>query len=142
MHNSNTAAAVNAAEQIGRDKFISIHSGMTWFQNPDRYGVWDMSGTTTTASGVVKNKFIEAKGRDITSSQYGTTFLELKKLDHLLDVAAANNAKAFYFVSYSDGKSFLFDLTNVKNKYAVQQIWCNDVTIGDSPTKKILKDVM
>ncbi|SDJ95261.1 hypothetical protein SAMN04487898_105137 [Pedobacter sp. ok626] len=133
---NNTATRVSEAEQIGRDKFISIHSGMTWTPMPDRYEVVDLSGATHI------NMYIEAKGRNIKSTDYGTTFLELKKLDNLLDIAKANNGKAFYFVTYIDGKSFLFDLTHVKEKYSVQQQWMNDITIGDYATQKVLKDVI
>lgn len=138
----NSAVAVSAAEQKGRYKFISIHSGMTWTPYSDRYDVVDLSGATINKAGVVKKKFIETKGRDIKSTEFGTTFLELKKLNNMLDFAEANGGKAFYFVTYTDGKSFLFDLTNVKAQYPVQQEWCNDITIGDNPTKKILKDVI
>lgn len=139
---NNTAARVAAAEDVGRSLFISIHSGITWTEMPDRYEIFDLSGTTTTSSGEVINMFIEAKGRNIKSTAYSTTFLELSKLNNLLDIAKANNGKSFYFVNYTDGKSFLFDLTNVKEKYAVQKEWCNDITIGDNPTQKILKDVI
>lgn len=136
-NSNNTAARVSQAEQIGRDKFINIHSGMTWAESIDRYGVWDLSGATITIK-----MYIEAKGRMISSTQYSTTFLELKKLDNMLDFAACNGGKAFYFVTYTDGKSFLFDLTHVKDRYTTQQIWCNDVTIGDYPTQKIKKDII
>jgi hypothetical protein len=137
-----SAARVSEAEQIGRDKFISIHSGMTWTQYPDRYDVVDLSGATINKNGVTVNMFIEAKGREIKSNKYVTTFLELKKLNNLLDIAKANDGKAFYFVTYTDGKSYIFDLTNVKQKYAVQREWCNDITIGDQPTQKVLKEVI
>ncbi|WP_316817303.1 hypothetical protein [Pedobacter nyackensis] len=143
MYNSkNTAAKVAAQEKYARDKFISIHSGSTWTEYEDRYAVVDLSGATTTSDGIVKNKFIETKGRNIPSNEYGTTFLELKKLDNMLDFAEINDGKAFYFVTYTDGKSYLFDLTHVKEKYAIQQQWMNDVTIGDYTTQKVLKDVI
>jgi hypothetical protein len=144
MYNNskNTATRVSEAEQIGRDKFILIHSGNTWTPYVDRYAVVDLSGSTKNKNGDEINMFIEAKARDIKSTEFGTTFLELKKLDSMLEFATCNGGKAYYFVTYIDGKSFLFDLTNVKSKYAIQQELCNDITIGDKPTQKILKDVI
>lgn len=138
----NSATAVNEAEQKGRDKFISIHSGMTWTPYIDRYDPVDLSGATINKYGITVNMYNEVKSRNIKSTDFGTTFLEVKKLDKLLDIAKANNGKAFYFVTFIDGRSFLFDLTNVKQKYAVQQEWCNNITIGDNPTQKVLKDVI
>lgn len=142
MYNNNTAARVSEAEQIGRDKFIAIHSGMTWTPYEDRYDVVDLSGSTINKNGITINQFIEAKSRNIKSTQYNTTFLELNKLNNMLDYAKSNGGKAFYFVTYTDGKSFLFDLTKVKERFGTKYIWCNDITIGDNPTQKIKKDII
>jgi len=114
-------------EEFGRAIYLQHHTGMEWTSNNDKYGVWDVSGTTAEHTPFNQlDMYIEVKARDVKSSTYPTTFLEVKKCKALLIQAqnSPNRGKAFYFVTFTDGKSYLFDLTKMaKNGFKVTKTW-------------------
>lgn len=134
----NSELKVQQQENKGRQTFTTIFSGVTWTENPERYGIWDLSATT------VSNKvYTEIKSRNISSKDFSTTFLEVKKYQNITDLAKANEGKAFYFVTYSDDVSFLFDLSKLDlTEIPVKEIWMNNVTIGGTtPIHQVKKEV-
>ncbi|MEJ5962796.1 hypothetical protein [Pedobacter immunditicola] len=106
-------------EEFGRAIYLQHHTGMQWITNNDKYGIWDISGSTAEYFPVNPlDYYVEVKARDVKSSTYPTTFLEVKKCKALLIQAqnSPNKGKAFYFVTFTDHKSYLFDLTKLWEK--------------------------
>jgi len=118
---------INQQEQKGRAVFLSIHSGMTWTTSTNKYDVWDVSGSTRNT-----DMFVEIKDREIKSTIYPTTFLQVDKYNNLMQLPASSQkkAKAFYFVNYTDGRSYVFDLANIDNidQYRSKR-WMKDVSL-------------
>lgn len=93
-----------ASEKKGRDKTITILNNVRLIESEDLYSSWDFSGTSLTTF------FLEVKNREILSTDYSTSILEVDKLRSIIKIAKENNAKAYYFTIYNDNKAFLFDL--------------------------------
>jgi len=128
---------VNNQEEKGRGVFLSIFSGMTWTQNQDKFGVWDASGSTKTT-----DMYCEVKSRAIKSNEFYTTFLEVKKYNHLMNLADLSpTGKAFYFVTFTDGVSYLYDLKKIENiEIFRDQRLMKEVTL-EGQTKMVMKDI-
>lgn len=129
---------INQQEQKGRDQFLSFHSGSTanWVAMENKYDVCDITGKTNCEI------FIEIKARDIRSTTYSTTFLEVKKYNHLMDFAhSTSTGKAYYFVTFTDSVAVLFDLTKIKNfQQYYDRRWMKEVSL-EGQTKMVEKEI-
>lgn len=129
---------IKKQEDKGRDIFLICHPNMVWTENKEKFGVWDLRGESGKS-----RMYIEIKNRDIKSTSYTTTFLEKKKLDNLNELKVnGEKTKIYYFVTYSDNVSYLFDLTKLKPKqYTTSKIWMKEVTL-DNQHKQVQKEVI
>lgn len=113
-------STVSNQENLGRNICTGIFTGMTWTPMQLKFDICDLSGNTSNTNNVVIKKsnvdvYIEINVRNLKSTTYNTTFLEVKKHDHLTNLANYPNSKAFYFVAFTDGIAYLFDLKAIKN---------------------------
>lgn len=129
---------VKEQEDKGRAIFTTTFPLMQWTENENKYGSWDLSGSTantynaTLAPAKPIEMFAEIKVRNIESTKYPTTFLEQKKYDQLMNLAnSTDTGKAFYFVSFADNISFLFDLNNISVKKYADVRWMKEVSMDD-----------
>jgi hypothetical protein len=123
-------------EEMGRSVFLSIQTGITWTESQDKYTVWDFSGGTRT------QRFIEVKARKLKSNDFGTTYMQVDKYNNLMDLAnLTSNGRAYYFVTYLDGKSYMYDLKNIPNieMYRSQRLM-KEVSL-EGQTKMVMKDI-
>lgn len=121
-------------EQIGRDKMRKRFSKYQLDESENILEIWDFSGRTQHLGEAEQNYFVEVKDRDATSTQYSTAYLEVPKLNALLDIANANgNAAIIYANFYTDGYCYLFNLRKIN---------LTDVSISKMLLKhKTVKDV-
>ena len=127
---------VNNQEQKGRAVFLSNFTGTTWTTLEDKFAVCDLTGHTSC------DIFIEIKYRDLKSTSYNTTFLEVKKYNHLMEYAnLTSNGRAFYFVTFTDGVSYLYDLKKIENiEIFRDQRLMKEVTL-EGQSKMVMKDI-
>ena len=138
---------IQKQESKGRDIYLQLHPNMSWTTNQDKFGLWDLSGNTScTSNRIIKNSNVdmygEVKVRNLSSTSYSTTFLEVKKYYHLMDLAnLTDNGKAFYFVAFSDATAALFDLKTIDNidQYWTKR-WMKEVTL-EGQTKSVEKEI-
>jgi len=138
---SNNAIANQEAK--GREKFTLQHPHNNWVENTEKFGFWDFSGSTVGKGCTIPtDKYIEVKGREIKSTSYSTSFLEVKKYNQLMALAnQTTTGKAFYFVSYTDNVSILFDLKKIKNiEQYWDKRWMKEVTL-EGQTKTVEKEI-
>lgn len=122
-------------EEIGRAKMRTRFSNKYQLDESENIKeVWDFSGKTQHLGEAEQNYFVEVKDRDAASTTYKTAYLEVPKLNGLLDIANANgNAAIIYANFYTDGYCYLFNL---------RKISLTDVTISKMLLKhKTVKDV-
>jgi hypothetical protein len=120
---------IKKQENKGRDIFLTCNPSMKWVESTSKFDVWDLVGENNNTK-----MYVEIKNRGIKSTSYSTSFLELKKYKNLNDVASnsTGKAKAFYFVSYTDNISYLFDLTKLKlDELKVEKRWMLEVTLDN-----------
>lgn len=135
--------AIATQEAIGRQIFVLQHPGNQWVNNNEKFGQWDVSGSTKSNSATApSDKYIEIKARQIRSSDYLSTFLEVKKYDQLMALAIqTKTGKAFYFVTFTDNTALLFDLKNIRNieKFKETRLM-KEVTL-EGQTKLVEKEI-
>lgn len=121
-------------EQIGRDKMKTRFSKYQLDESEDVYEAWDFSGKTQHLGESEQNYFVEVKDRQIASTEYSTAYLEVDKMNRLLDIANDNgNAAVMYVNFYTDGYCYIFNL---------RKVMLTDVAISKMPMKhKTLKNV-
>jgi hypothetical protein len=130
---------IKKQENKGRDIFLLCHPIIQWVENNEKFGIWDMCGTSDKSK-----MYVEIKNRGIKSTSYPTSFLELKKYKNLTDIASnsTGKAKAFYFVSYTDNVSYLWDLTKLKvDELKIEKRLMKEVTL-DNQNAMVMKEVI
>jgi len=134
---------IEEQEQKGRAIYLSIFTGMTWHCSQSKYDTYDASGSTISkVDNTQLDIFSEIKVREISSTDYYTSFLEVKKYASLIELTKSNpdvRAKAFYFVHYNDKVAYLFDLTAIKpDEYTAKWRLMKEVSL-DGQTKMVEK---
>ena len=122
-------ALIKKQENKGRDIFLTCNPSMKWVESTSKFDVWDLVGSKNDTK-----MYVEIKNREIKSTSYSTSFLELKKYKNLTDIAntSSDKAKAFYFVSYTDNVSYLWDLSKLKlDKLKIEKRWMLEVTLDN-----------
>lgn len=135
--------AVANQEAKGREIFLNQHPHNQWVENTEKFGSWDLSGSTRSNIAVnFSNNYIEIKARNIKSTDFFSTFLEVKKYNQLMALANQTpTGKAFYFVTFTDNVSFIFDLKNIKDLYKYKEKkWMREVTL-EGQTKTVQKEI-
>lgn len=125
---------IEKQEQKGRAIYLSIFTGMIWHCSLDKFDKYDASGSTI--SKLDNNQldiYSEIKVREISSTDYETSFLEVKKYASLIELTKSKadvKAKAFYFVHYLDKVAYLFDLSAIKTEqYTAKWRWMKEVSL-------------
>ena len=116
-------------EDKGRDIFLQLHPGMNWTESIAKFDVWDLKGSSSTTK-----MYVEIKNRWIKSTSYPTAFLEVKKYNNLRGIqdSLTERTKVFYFTSYTDSVSYLFDLTSMRlEDYPIYKKWMKEVTLDN-----------
>ena len=130
---------IKKQEDKGRDIFFTCCPNMSWTENQDKFGIWDLKGNSESSE-----MYVEIKNRDIKSTSYSTSFLELKKYNNLLELAnnSTSKTKVYYFVTYADNVSYLFDLTKLKmDQIQKSKIWMKEVSLAGQD-KMVQKEVI
>lgn len=130
---------IRKQENKGRDIFLTCNPSMKWTESQSKFDVWDLVGTKNDTK-----MYVEIKNREIMSTSYSTSFLELKKYKNLTELASnsTGKSKVFYFVSYTDNVSYLFDLTKLKlDELIVEKRWMKEVTL-DNRQEYVEKEVI
>jgi hypothetical protein len=130
---------IKKQENKGRDIFLTCNPSMKWIESQSKFDVWDMYGLSDKSK-----MYVEIKNREIKSTSYLTSFLELKKFKNLTEMVSnsSEKTKVFYFVSYTDNVSYLFNLTKLKlDELKVEKRWMKEVTL-DNRQEYIQKEVI
>lgn len=130
---------IKKQENKGRDIFLTCNPSMKWVESTSKFDVWDLVGEKNDTK-----MYVEIKNREIKSTAYSTSFLELKKYKNLTELASdsTGKAKAFYFVSYTDNVSYLWDLSKLKlDKLKIEKRWMLEVTL-DHRQDYVVKEVI
>lgn len=130
---------IRKQETKGRNIFLTCNPQMQWTESQSKFDVWDLVGEKNDTK-----MYVEIKNREIKSTSYSTSFLELKKFKNLTELATSSTGitKAFYFVSYTDNVSYLFDLTKLKlDQLKVEKRWMKEVTL-DNRREYVEKEVI
>lgn len=103
-------------EAEGRLKTINLLHQYNLTASQDKYSSWDLSGCTTTITEEKRNFYIEVKDREVSSTAYGeeTVYLQFDKYQSLMKLSEQNNGDAFYLTHFTDGISYIHNLTKLK----------------------------
>ncbi|GAA4907022.1 hypothetical protein [Mucilaginibacter defluvii] len=101
-------------ESVGRKKAKRLFNKYELVESDNIFSCWDFSGRTQSIADEAVNYFIEVKNRDLKSTTYDTTFLEVEKLNALKAVADANEKAAiFYLCFFNDDIAYMFNLRKI-----------------------------
>jgi hypothetical protein len=63
-----------------------------------------------------KNVVGEIKSRNISSTTYNNMMIEVTKFNNLIKIAKEKGCKAYYINHFSDGETYIWDITNLSLK--------------------------